>query len=101
MTILVAETGCRPASAQEVLRKQILELRPARKRKRDILSEYEEGDDYVPFMDDGEEARSLRMRTETQAPFLDIAVEEPQQPLQPPGAVSLLREEGAEEHNYN
>lgn len=97
MTILVAETGCRPASAQEVLRKQILELRPARKRKRDILSEYEEGDDYVPFMDDGEEARSLRMRTETQAPFLDIAVEEPQQPLQPPGAVSLLREEGAEE----
>lgn len=37
------------------------------------------------------------MRTETQAPFLDIAVEEPQQPFQPPGAVSLLREEGAEE----
>ena len=32
------------------------------------------------------------MRTETQAPFLEIAVEEPQQPLQ-----SLLREEGAEE----
>ena len=82
MTILVAETGCRPASAKEVLQKQILEMRPARKRKRDILSEHDEGDDYVPFMDDGDEARSLRMRTEGQAPFLDIGEEEPQLPRQ-------------------
>ena len=48
MTILVAETGCRPAAAQEVLQKQILEMRPARKRKREIFSDQDEGDEYVP-----------------------------------------------------
>ena len=84
MTILVAKTGCRPAAAQEVLQKQILEMRPARKRKREIFSDQDEGDDYVPFMDDGDEARSLRMRTEIQAPFLDIG-EEPAQAQQPGG----------------
>ncbi len=46
------------------------------------------GDEYVPFMDDGDEARSLRMRTDGQAPFLDIGEELPQQLQQQEGPAS-------------
>lgn len=71
VTILVAETSCRPASTQEILRKQLLELRPARKRKRELYSSHPHEEDYIPFIDDTEEARNRRQRTDHQAPFVD------------------------------
>eukprot|EP00435_Cladocopium_sp_Y103_P034047 s298_g8.t1 len=46
--IVVAESQIRPATTSEVMVKQILELRPSRKRKREI----NEGDDEMPFADD-------------------------------------------------
>ena len=46
--IVVAESQIRPASAQEVMVKQILELRPGRKRKREVADISEE----IPFADD-------------------------------------------------
>ena len=46
--IVVAESQIRPATTSEVMVKQILELRPSRKRKREI----NEGDDEMPFSDD-------------------------------------------------
>ena len=73
VTVLVAEISCRPASTQEILKKHVLELRPARKRKRELLySSNPEEEDCLPFADDGDEARALRQRTEQQAPFVDL-----------------------------
>eukprot|EP00435_Cladocopium_sp_Y103_P067140 s292_g29.t1 len=45
---VVAESQIRPATTSEVMVKQILELRPSGKQKREI----NEGDDDVPFADD-------------------------------------------------
>ena len=72
VTILIAETSCRPASTQEIMRKHVLELRPARKRKRELYAIHPEDEVHVPFGDDGQEARALRQRTEHQAPFIDM-----------------------------
>ena len=63
----VAETSRRPASTQEITRKRVLELRPARKRKRELYSLHTEDE-----VHDGEEARALRQRTDHQAPFIDV-----------------------------
>ena len=46
--IPIADSQIRPASASEVLVKQILELRPSRKRKREVA----EGNEDMPFADD-------------------------------------------------
>ena len=51
VAILVAETSCRPATTAEVLKRHALELRPERKRKRQILTDWQE-DDELPFADD-------------------------------------------------
>ena len=49
--IVINEENCRPAQAGEVLAKQLLELRPSRKRRREVLvDDAEEAD--VPFVDD-------------------------------------------------
>ena len=74
VTLLVPETSCRPASAEEIHKKNILELRPSRKRGRELMAEDEDIyiDDYVPFAEDGDAARHLRPRFEGQAPFVDI-----------------------------
>lgn len=50
VTILISETACRPATNDVILRKQILELRPRRKRRREVI--IGEGDDSMPFEDD-------------------------------------------------
>ena len=47
--IVVAEESVRPALAGEVLAKQITELRPSRKRKRQITQDF---DPDLPFFDD-------------------------------------------------
>ena len=72
VTILISEVACRPATTEEALRKHVLELRPARKRHRDIIAEDPE-EIYVPFAEDGDFARSLRQRTDGQAPFVDVS----------------------------
>ena len=74
VTLLVPETSCRPASAEEIHKKNILELRPSRKRGRELVAEDDELylEDYIPFAADGDAARHLRPRYEGQAPFVDI-----------------------------
>ena len=72
VTILIAETSCRPASAQEILKKHALELRPIRKRKRQMFAADIEDEEHMPFADDGDEARTLRARTNQQAPYVDV-----------------------------
>ena len=84
VTVLVSETSCRPASTQEIMKKHVLELRPARKRKRELYSSHPEDEEHVPFSDDGQEARTLRQRTEQQAPFIDIQDTEPMSAPEPP-----------------
>ena len=84
VTVLVAETSCRPASTQEIMKKHLLELRPVRKRKRELYAEHPEDEIYVPFADDGDEARSLRQRTEQQAPFIDVQEEVQAPPMSMP-----------------
>ncbi len=74
--VLIAETSCRPASSGEILRKQSVELRPSRGRKRQIISDGEGDDVYVPFAGDPEEMRMSR-RTDGQVPFVDIQSAEP------------------------
>ena len=71
VTVLVAETACRPALAEEIYKKQILELRPSRKRRRELILEEDE-DEYIPFSDDMDQARHLRARHEEQAPYVDV-----------------------------
>ena len=65
--ILVSETTVRPASTQEVLKKQALELRPSRQRRRSIYVQPSE-DDKSPFSEDVLVAGDLRGG---QAPFVD------------------------------
>ena len=65
--ILVSETTVRPASTQEVLKKQTLELRPSRQRRRSIYVQPSE-DDKSPFSEDVLVAGDLRGG---QAPFVD------------------------------
>ncbi len=78
--VLIAETSCRPASSGEILKKQSLEMRPSRGRKRQIISDGDGDDVYVPFADDLEEMRLSRRRMDGQVPFADIQSAEP--PLQ-------------------
>ena len=75
VTILVAETSCRPSSTEEIFKKSILEQRPIRKRRYRHISMDEEDNpmEQVPFSRDGDEARHLRPRYDGQAPFVDVA----------------------------
>ena len=76
VTILVAETSCRPSSTEEIFKKSILERRPIRKRRYQHISLDDDEDnpmEQVPFSRDGDEARHLRPRYDGQAPFLDVA----------------------------
>ena len=56
VTLLVPETSCRPTSAEEIHKKNILELRPSRKRGRELVAEDEDIyiEDYIPFAADGD-----------------------------------------------
>ena len=48
--IVVAENQLRPATTSEVLAKQVLELRPVRKRKRELTADVEVQE--TPFVED-------------------------------------------------
>ena len=69
VTVLVAETACRPATGQEILKKHILELRPSRKRKRMLYLD-ELDDDPTPFDEDLVSAQNLR--DPGQSPYADL-----------------------------
>ena len=74
VAILVAETSCRPATTAEVLKRHALELRPERKRKRQILTDWQE-DDELPFADDYIEDINFRGGpggSSEQVPFVDF-----------------------------
>ena len=88
VTILVAETSCRPSSSEEIFKKNILEQRPIRKRRYQLISPDEEEDnpmEQVPFSRDGDEARHLRPRFDGQAPYVDVADAPTVMPLDTPG----------------
>ena len=69
VSVLVAETSVRPATTEEVLKKQLLELKPSRKRKRSIYIEPED-DDELPFSEDTLTASGLR--GDGQVPYVDL-----------------------------
>ena len=69
VTVLVAETACRPATSQEILKKHVLELRPSRKRKRMLYLD-ELDDDPMPFDEDLVTAQNLR--DPGQSPYADL-----------------------------
>ena len=64
--ITINEESCRPALQGEVVAKQLLELRPSRKRKRQILQDHE---DEVPFADD---LMANQSDEENQDSYLDV-----------------------------
>jgi hypothetical protein len=66
--VLVAETLVRPATSQEILKKQLLELRPSRQRRRTIYQD-EESDDKLPFSEDTMTAGALR--EQRPVPYVD------------------------------
>ena len=66
--VLVAETLVRPATSQEILKKQLLELRPSRQRRRTIYQD-DEMDDKLPFSEDTMTAGALR--EQRPVPFVD------------------------------
>ena len=70
VSVLVAETSCRPASTEEIYKTQVLELRPSVKRGREIIGE--DDDVHVPFAEDVDQARSLRPRFDGQSPYVDV-----------------------------
>ena len=74
VSILVSETSVRPATTEEVIKKQLLELRPSRKRRRSIYVE-PEFDDPTPFSEDTLTATGLRGGAE-QVPFVDMRLGE-------------------------
>jgi hypothetical protein len=50
--LVAAESNLRPASSSEIFTKRILELRPSRKRLREVLEERPELEEPTPFSDD-------------------------------------------------
>eukprot|EP00435_Cladocopium_sp_Y103_P070581 s840_g35.t1 len=69
--VLVAETLVRPATSQEVLKKQLLELRPSRQRRRTIYQD-DDQDDKIPFSEDTMTAGALREpHHQHPVPFVD------------------------------
>ena len=84
VTILVSETSCRPAFAEEICKKSVLELRPSRKRRYALVEDDDEfGIDHIPFSEDGDAARHLRERYDDQAPYVEIL-----DSATPPGALA-------------
>ena len=80
VTFLVAEVSVRPASAQELYKKHLLEMKPSRKRERQLLQDDDDVEvDDIPFTDDLDQSRSLRQRRDggVQAPFVDVQIEAP------------------------
>ena len=77
VAILVAETACRPASNEEVIKKQALELRPSRRRKR--MREIDAARD-LPFQSDLPPAHRLR---QDQVPYVDIQQDQDDSMSQP------------------
>ena len=97
VTVLIAETSCRPASMEEIQKKQVLELRPSRKRTRElIMGTDDDEEEYLPFADDGDHARHLRARHEGQAPYVDaidvVALDRPLQ-ASDPGMIAIPEDE--------
>ncbi len=79
--IAVAETQIRPATTSEVLAKQLLELRPSRKRRRDAVQD--DGGE-APFSEDL--MNQVADDDEAQPGYLDLPVEPGPEPVQaPPG----------------
>eukprot|EP00435_Cladocopium_sp_Y103_P066563 s466_g28.t2 len=100
VTILVAETSCRPSSTEEIFKKNVLEQWPIRKRRYELISPEEDNPmEQVPFSRDGDEARHLRPRYDGQAPFVDVITgnvpsmdppsQGPQQVPPPPGMAAI------------
>ena len=57
VSVLVAETSCRPASTEELHKKQALELRPSARRGREIIGE--EDDVHAPFSEDLDQSQII------------------------------------------
>eukprot|EP00435_Cladocopium_sp_Y103_P032824 s1828_g8.t1 len=94
VTILVAETACRPASGEEVVKKHALEMKPSRKRRIELLSEsMEDEEDYLTFTEDGQNARYHWQTCQMQAAIPDNASE----PYSPTEAIETPRMEPDEE----
>ena len=73
--IVVAENQIRPATTNEVLAKQILEMRPHRKRKREYLRGGQPDDDETPFAED---TIIPALHEEDQQPaYVDLPVDPP------------------------
>ena len=71
VAVLVAETSCRPATTSEVLKKHCLELRPDRKRKRELLLDMDD-DEELPFSDDYIHEQGFSGGQRDQVPFVDF-----------------------------
>ena len=85
VTVLVAETSCRPATTEEVIKRQVLDMRPSRKRKRQILLEQED-DEELPFADDYLQDQYLQGGSDGQMPYVDLqGPDEPETPVLPGG----------------
>ena len=90
--IVVAENQIRPATTSEVLTKQLLELRPSRKRRRDAVQD--DGGE-TPFQEDLM-MNQVAEEDDTQPGYLDLPAEPGPQPLQPPpglGADPMVAED--------
>lgn len=89
--IVVAENQIRPATTSEVLTKQILELRPSRKRRREAVQD--QGGE-APFQEDLM-MNQVHDDDEAQPGYLELPVEPGPQPVLPPPGLGA--EQGEEE----
>ena len=88
---MVAENQIRPATTSEVLTKQILELRPSRKRRREAVQD--QGGE-APFQEDLM-MNQVHDDDEAQPGYLELPVEPGPQPVLPPPGLGA--EQGEEE----
>ena len=70
--LAAAESNLRPASSAEIYTKRLLDLRPSRKRLRQVLEERPELQDEIPFMDDYHFQQWNEGDDESQPRFVDL-----------------------------
>ncbi|CAE7415150.1 RE1 [Symbiodinium microadriaticum] len=77
MTVLVSETACRPASVEEVRRRQALDMRPTSPHNKRTFSQMEllEDDDMLPFAEEMPETEE-----QPQLPYFDFSQGSGEQP---------------------
>ena len=87
---MVAESQIRPATTSEELTKQILELRPSRKRRRDAVQHHQED---TPFQEDlmMNQVNDDDDDDEAQPGYSELLVEPGPQPVQPPPGLGVGR----------